>query len=1233
MNQPFVTPALESLLRDRIAVLDGAMGSLIQREGLGEADFRNDALASHPIDLKGNNDLLALTRPDVIQKLHEQYFAAGSDIIETNTFSSNVIAQADYALEHLAYELNKRSAEVAKTAAEIWTKKTPDKPRFVAGAMGPTNRLLSMSPTVDDPSFRAVTFDQVKDAYVTQIEGLLDGGVDLLLFETITDTLITKAGIFAMEEVFAKRKLRVPVMISATITDRSGRTLSGQTIEAFWTSVSHARPLTVGINCALGAADMRPFLADLARAATTRISCYPNAGLPNAFGAYDEQPETTGGLLREFAESGFVNIVGGCCGTTPAHIAQIAKQVEGLSPRRVPASDGLSHFSGLEPLTLELASRGTELEGERSASFMMIGERTNVTGSKRFMNLIKGGDFTTALEVALDQVRNGANILDVNMDEGMLDSEAAMTKFLNLVASEPEIARIPIMIDSSKWSVIEAGLKCVQGKAIVNSISLKEGEAAFLDHAEKVLRYGAGVVVMAFDESGQAETADHKVAICKRAYDLLVSRVGFAPTDIIFDPNIFAVATGIEQHNRYAIAFIEATRRIKKECPGAKVSGGVSNLSFSFRGNDVVREAMHSAFLFHAIRAGMDMGIVNAGQIAVYDDVPKDLLVHVEDVLFDRHPEATERLVAFAETVKGGTKKKELDHAWREQPVEKRLEHALVHGLVDFIDADTEEARVKLGVPLQVIEGPLMSGMGVVGDLFGAGKMFLPQVVKSARVMKKAVAYLTPFIEEEKKKGGGVVAAQGKVLMATVKGDVHDIGKNIVGVVLGCNNYEVIDLGVMVPCEQILEAAQKHGVDVVGLSGLITPSLDEMVYVASEMKRRGMKQPLLIGGATTSKQHTAVKVAPKYDEPVVHVLDASRAVNVVSSLLSKEQKPEIDRKNREEQERIRSTFAGGDTRPLLSLAEARANRSPITWRAEDIAQPSFLGRRFIGEQSLAALVPYIDWTFFFTAWELSGRWPQILEHPKYGAEAKRLHDDAMRLLDQLVADGAIQARGVYGIWPAHAEDNDIVLLDGERRSELIRFPMLRAQRQQSDGPNRCLADFVAPAGAGLADHVGAFAVTAGIGTSDVVARFKADHDDYHAIMTQALCDRLAEAFAESLHEEVRRLWGHGEAQPLSNDERIAEKYRGIRPALGYPACPDHSEKPALFELLGAREIGMDLTESFAMTPAASVSGLYLAHPEARYFSVSKIGRDQLEDYARRRGVTSEQAERWLGPIL
>jgi 5-methyltetrahydrofolate--homocysteine methyltransferase len=1222
MTQPFVPPALESLLRDRIAVLDGAMGSLIQLEKLGEGDFRGKRFADHTIDLKGNNDLLVLTRPELIRKLHERYFEAGSDIVETNTFASTSIAQADYKLEHLAYEMNVKAAEVALEAAHAWTKRTPDRPRYVAGAIGPLNRTLSLSPDVNDPGFRAVTFDQVKAAYAEQVRGLVDGGVDILLVETIFDTLNAKAALVAIDEVLAEKKKRLPLMISVTITDRSGRTLSGQTVDAFWTSVAHSNPMSVGINCALGAVEMRPFLAELAKVATTRISVYPNAGLPNAFGGYDEQPETTGRLLREMAQDGLANIVGGCCGTTPDHIRAVAEQVRGITPRKPSAPDGLTHFSGLERLNFT-----------PDANFMMVGERTNVTGSKRFMNLIKAGDFNTALEVALDQVRNGANILDVNMDEGMLDSEAAMTRFLNLVASEPEISRIPIMIDSSKWSVIEAGLKCVQGKAVVNSISLKEGEEKFLEHARLVHRYGAGVVVMAFDEGGQAETADHKVAICKRAYDLLVEKVGFDPTDIIFDPNIFAVATGIEAHNQYAIAFIEATRRIKRECPGAKVSGGVSNLSFSFRGNDVVREAMHSAFLFHAIRAGMDMGIVNAGQIVVYDDIPKELLERVEDVLFDRHPDATERLVAYAETVKGGTKKKELDHAWRDQPVEKRLEHALVHGIVDFIDQDTEEARQKLGVPLLVIEGPLMAGMGVVGDLFGAGKMFLPQVVKSARVMKKAVAYLTPFIEEEKRKGGGEVQAQGKVLMATVKGDVHDIGKNIVGVVLGCNNYEVIDLGVMVSCEAILEAAKKHQVDVVGLSGLITPSLDEMVFVASEMKRQGFEVPLLIGGATTSKQHTAVKVAPKYDQPVVHVLDASRAVNVVSALLSKEQKPELDRKNREEQARIRSTFEGGDTRPLLSLDAARANRTPIAWRAEDVAQPSFLGRRVIDEQPLRELVPYIDWTFFFTAWELNGRWPQILEHPKYGAEAKRLHDDALRLLEKLIDDRAIGARGVYGIWPAHAEGDDLVVLGDDRATERLRLPMLRAQRAQSDGPNRSLADFVAPKGSGLADHVGGFAVTAGLGCDEVVARYKRDHDDYHAIMTQALCDRLAEAFAEKLHEDVRRAWGHGEATPLSNEDRVAERYRGIRPALGYPACPDHSEKPALFELLGAPEIGMGLTESFAMTPAASVSGLYLAHPEARYFSVSKIGRDQLEDYARRRGISLELAERWLAPVL
>ena len=1220
LSQPFVTPALEALLRERIAVLDSAMGSLIQREGLEEADFRGKILKDHPIDLKGNNDLLALTRPDVIQKLHERYFAAGSDIIETNTFSSNVIAQADYQLEHLAYELNKRSAEVAKDAAAIWTKKTPDKPRFVAGAIGPTNRLLSMSPKVEDPGFRAVSFDQVKDAYVTQIEGLIDGGVDLLLFETITDTLITKAGIVAMEEVFTKRNMRLPVMISATITDRSGRTLSGQTIDAFWTSVAHARPMTVGINCALGAADMRPFLAELSKAATTRISCYPNAGLPNAFGAYDEQPETTGALLREFAESGFVNIVGGCCGTTPDHIAQIAKGVASLPPRKAPAPDHLTRYSGLETMTIRPES-----------NFTMVGERTNVTGSRRFMNLIKAGDFNTALEVALDQVRNGANVLDVNMDEGMLDSEASMTRFLNLVASEPEIARIPIMIDSSKWSVLEAGMRCVQGKAIINSISLKEGEEKFKEQARVCRRFGAAVVVMAFDEGGQAETADHKLAIAKRAYTILTEEIGFAGEDIIFDPNIFAVATGIEQHNRYAIEFIDAVTRIKAACPGVKISGGVSNLSFSFRGNDGVREAMHTAFLFHAIKAGMDMGIVNAGQLGVYADIPKDLLEHVEDVLFDRRPDATERLVQFADKVKGGGKKKELDLSWRDAPVAKRLEHALVHGIVDFIEADTEEARQTFDKPLEVIEGPLMAGMGVVGDLFGAGKMFLPQVVKSARAMKQAVAYLMPFMEEEKKRSGSTQKGAGKVLLATVKGDVHDIGKNIVGVVLGCNNYEVVDLGVMVPMDKILTTAVAEGADIIGLSGLITPSLDEMVSVAAEMERRGMKQPLLIGGATTSRQHTAVKIAPKFSQPVVHVLDASRAVNVVSSLLSDTGKPEIDQKNRKEQELLRSAFASGPVRALVPFDKAVSKADTLLFTEAEVPTPTFIGRRLI-EKPIAELIPYIDWTFFFTAWELNGKYPEIFEHPKYGAAAKELFENAQPILQSIAKDGRIHAKATYGIWPANREGEDLVLYTDETRlHEAARFPMLRQQRDQEGGPQRSLVDFVGPKG--VPDHVGAFALTAGLGAHELVAELKAKHDDYSAILVQALTDRLAEAFAEWLHEEVRKLWNHGEEKPLTNLERIQEKYRGIRPAFGYPACPDHTPKKELFRLLNAEESGMALTEHFAMMPAASVSGLYFAHPASRYFTVSKVGKDQVEDYARRSGMSVPEMERWLQGTL
>ena len=1221
MTDTVLPKYLSQLLDERIVILDGAMGSLIQLEKLEEQDFRGKRFADHPVDLKGNNDLLALTRPDIIGKLHEQYFEAGSDMVETNTFSSTAIAQGDYELQHLAYELNKRSAEVAVEAAQKWSKRTADQPRFVAGAMGPMNRTLSLSPDVNDPGFRAVSFDQVRDAYAEQVRGLMDGGVDLILIETIFDTLNSKAALVAVEQVFDEKKKRLPIMISVTITDRSGRTLSGQTVDAFWTSVQHARPMSVGINCALGATEMRPFLSELSKAANTRISCYPNAGLPNAFGGYDEQPEDTGGFLREFAEAGLVNIVGGCCGTTPAHIAAIAKSVAKVAPRKPPVSDHLSRYSGLETLTVRTDS-----------NFMMIGERTNVTGSRKFMNLIKGGDFDKALEVALDQVRSGANLLDVNMDEGMLDSEAAMTRFLNLVASEPEISRLPIVIDSSKWTVIEAGLKCVQGKAVVNSISLKEGEAKFVEQARACRRYGAAVVVMAFDEGGQAETADHRLKIAERAYRILTQEVGFEPEDIIFDPNVFAVATGIEAHNRYAIEFIDATKRIKAACPGMKISGGVSNLSFAFRGNDGVREAMHAAFLYHAIKAGMDMGIVNAGQLAQYDDIPKDMLEHVEDVLFDRRPDATERLVSFAEHVKSGGKKKEFDLAWRDASVEKRLEHALVHGVIDFIDADTEEARTKLGAPLHVIEGPLMAGMGVVGDLFGAGKMFLPQVVKSARAMKKAVAYLTPFMEEEKARAGNTALlserrGNGKILLATVKGDVHDIGKNIVGVVLGCNSYEVIDLGVMVPMAKILDTAIEKDVDVIGLSGLITPSLDEMVSVATEMKRRGMNKPLLIGGATTSRQHTAVKIAPKYDEAVVHVLDASRAVNVVSTLLSKERKPELDRKNREEQAQIRSTYAAGPVRALISYDAANAKRAKPTFDASTIVKPPFVGARAITE-TVQALAPYIDWTFFFSAWELSGRYPSIFEHPKQGKAARELYDAGQAVLAKLAKDPRLSIRGVYGFWPAYSDGNDIVLRDEHD----VRLPMLRQQRPQDTGPQLCLADYVAPRGSGE-DVVGAFAVTAGLGADAIVAEYKAALDDYSAILVQSLTDRLAEAFAEKLHELVRRECGYGEATPLSNEDRIAESYRGIRPALGYPACPDHTDKPKIFELLGASSIGMALTEHFAMTPAASVSGLYLAHPDARYFSVGKVARDQVIDYARRKNVSVAEIERWLGPVL
>ncbi len=1208
-----MTPTEEQLVHlmdRRVLVLDGAMGTLIQTRKPTEADYRGERFRDHGKDLKGNNDLLCLTRPELVRALHEEYLAAGADLIETNTFAATRIAQADYDLSDLCFELNVRAAQLAKEAAAKHA--TSARPRFVAGAIGPLNRTLSISPDVNDPGFRAVTFEEVTEAYAEQVRGLIEGGVDVLLVETIFDTLNCKAALIAIDEVQRELGVELPLMISVTITDKSGRTLSGQTVEAFWLSVRHARPMTVGINCALGATEMRPFLAELAQVADTRVSVYPNAGLPNAFGGYDEAPSDTAGFLREFAEAGLINIAGGCCGTLPQHIAAIAEAVDGLPGREVPRLPALSRFSGLEPLVIRPDS-----------NFQMIGERTNVTGSRKFLRLIKSDDYEAALSVALDQVRGGANILDVNMDEGMLDSEAAMERFLKLVAAEPEIARIPIMVDSSKWSVIEAGLKCLQGKSIVNSISLKEGEAEFLERAAVCQRYGAAMVVMAFDEEGQADTIERKVAICERAFRLLTERVGVDPTDIIFDPNIFAVATGIEEHRGYAIAFIEATRQIKQRCPGAKVSGGVSNLSFSFRGNDVVREAMHAAFLFHAIEAGMDMGIVNAGQLEVYEDIEPTLKELVEDVLFDRRPDATERLVEHAEAVRGSGKKREVDLRWRDAPVAKRLEHALVRGIVDFIEEDTEEARQAAARPLDVIEGPLMDGMSVVGDLFGAGKMFLPQVVKSARVMKKAVAYLTPYLEEEKARLGDLAKGQGKIVLATVKGDVHDIGKNIVGVVLGCNNYEVIDLGVMVPANRILDAAVEHGADIVGLSGLITPSLDEMVTVAAEMQRRGMTQPLLIGGATTSRQHTAVKIAPAFERPVVHVHDASRAVNTVSSLLSDEQREAYVAKNVADQEELRARHARGPVRPLVSFEAANANRARPSFDA--LEAPPFLGRRE-AEATLAEIAELIDWTFFFTAWQLKGRYPQILEHPTYGAPARELFAHAQPLLQRIIDEAVITPRGVYGFWAARSEGNDIVLSDDGR--EVARFPMLRQQRRQDDGPNLCLADFVAPEG----DHVGAFAVTCGIGVDALVAEFEADHDDYHAIMTKALADRLAEAFAELLHRRVRRAW-YAPDEALAQEALLAERYRGIRPAFGYPACPAHEDKRALFAVLDAPAIGMGLTETLAMTPAASVSGMYLAHPEARYFSVGRVGKDQVEDYARRAGLSLPDAERALGPVL
>ena len=1247
-----VRARLETLLDERILIMDGAMGTMIQRHGLDEADFRGDRFAGHGQDLKGNNDLLVLTRPDVIGGIHHAYLEAGSDIIETNTFSSTAVAQSDYGLEAIAHELNVEAARLARAAADDWTRRTPDRPRFVAGAIGPTNRTLSISPDVNDPGLRASTFDAMRDAYAEQARGLVDGGCDLLLVETVFDTLNAKAALVAIQDVLDARGAAVPLMISVTVTDRSGRTLSGQTIDAFYVSIRHAKPLSVGLNCALGARDMRPYLAELAGLAECRVSCYPNAGLPNAFGEYDETPDETARLLREFAESGFVNLLGGCCGTTPEHVAAIARAVDGLPPRAAPAGNvGDSRFSGLETLTVR-----------DDGTFLMVGERTNVTGSTRFARLVKSGDLAAATEVALDQVRGGANLIDVNMDEALLDSEETMARFLNLVATEPEIARVPVMIDSSKWSVIEAGLKCVQGKPVVNSISLKEGEADFLDKARTLQRYGAAAVVMAFDETGQAATAERKVEICRRAYRLLTERAGFEPGDIVFDPNILAVATGLEEHDGYAVDFIEATRTIKETCPGALVSGGVSNLSFSFRGNNPVREAMHSAFLYHAIAAGMDMGIVNAGQLVVYEDIEPELLAHVEDIIFNRRPDATERMVRFAETVKGSGTTRTRDVAWRQGTVAERLSHALVHGIADHVEADAEEARQALARPLDVIEGPLMAGMKVVGDLFGAGKMFLPQVVKSARVMKKAVAYLEPFMERERLATGAAAASKGKVVLATVKGDVHDIGKNIVAVVLRCNGYDVVDLGVMAHCDAILQTAADEDADIVGLSGLITPSLDEMVFVAKEMQQRRLERPLLIGGATTSRQHTAVKIAPAYDRSTVHVADASRVIDVVSGLLNPARRDELDRANRADQAVLRAQYAARRDKPLRSCAEARANRFRDDWAGADLPAPEFLGPRRLDPIPLAEVTPFIDWTFFFAAWEIKGRFPAVLDHPAYGEQARALHADGTALLQRIVDEQRLTVRAVYGFWPAQSDGDDIVLFepdaparDGADRPHLpppgdgvdepaagaptagperLRLPMLRQQEPQPEGrAHRSLADFVAPRGSGRIDHVGAFAVTAGLGAEALAAEYERDHDDYRAIMVQALADRLAEAAAEYLHAEARRRWGYGAGERLTHEDRLRERYRGIRPAFGYPACPDHSGKFALWDLLDPGSIGMDLTESAAMTPAASVSGLYFAHPEAHYFSVGRIGPDQVQEYARRKGMTIDEAERWLRPLL
>ena len=1215
--------ALSRELERRILVIDGAMGTLLQAHGLSEEEYRGERLRDWPREVKGNHELLNLSRPDVVEAAHREYLAAGADIVETNTFNGTRISQADYGTQELAYDINLAAARAARRAVDGVMSEEPGRVCWVAGALGPTNKTASLSRDVNDPGARGVGFDELQEAYHEQALGLLDGGADLLLVETAFDTLNAKAALFAIERAFEVRGLRRPVMASVTITDLSGRNLSGQTVEAFWISVSHAPLLGVGINCALGPKEMRPHLEELSGLAPCFVSAYPNAGLPNAFGGFDETPDSMARSLGEWARAGFLNVVGGCCGTTPAHIRRIAEAVCGIAPRVRPQVPRLTRLCGLEPFVIRPDS-----------NFVNVGERTNVTGSPRFAKLVLAGRYAEALQVARQQVEGGAQILDVNMDEGLLDSVQAMRTFLNLLAAEPDIARVPIMIDSSDWKVLEAGLKCLQGKGVVNSISLKEGEAAFRDRARLVRRYGAGVVVMAFDEEGQAATVERRVEILGRAYRILTGEVGFAAEDVIFDPNVLTVGTGIEEHADYAVGFIEATRRLKEAFPRAKVSGGISNVSFSFRGNNPVREAMHAAFLYHAIQAGLDMGIVNAGQLAVYQEIPRDLLERVEDVLLNRRPDATERLVAFAESVKAQEKGPAVEDAWRRGTIEERMAHALVRGIDAFVEADTEEARRKYGRPLAVIEGPLMAGMNVVGDLFGSGKMFLPQVVKSARVMKKSVAYLTPFLEAEKQASGA--KAEAKIVVATVKGDVHDIGKNIVGVVLGCNNYEVIDLGVMVPADKILAAAREHGADIVGLSGLITPSLEEMVHVAREMDRQGFTGPLLIGGATTSRAHTAVRIAPAYRGPVVHVLDASRAVGVVSRLKSAAMRPAFDAENRREQERLRHEHAARRSeKPLLSIEEARRRRTAVDWAAYEPPQPSFRGTREL-DVPLADLVPCVDWTPFFSAWELRGTYPRIFDHPDWGSKARELFDDAQAMLKGLVEGGRLRARAVYGFFPANAAGDDIELYADESRQRVLAVVHTIRQQQEKAGgqPNLALADFVAPRETGLADWLGVFALSAGLGAEELVAGHERDHDDYAAIMVKALADRLAEALAEWLHRKARADWGYGRGESLSVEDLLKEKYRGIRPAPGYPACPDHTEKRFLFDLLGGEDkAGIELTETFAMRPAASVCGFYFAHPRSRYFALGKIGRDQVLDYHRRKGMDLRAVERWLAPNL